>query len=86
MLKKIYEHFKGYEYIGNINSIDNYSWFKNIKVIFSLIIISLISLIIFLFARKHKSKQYLDKSFILEQSNFKKYSLRDFTDILPKIN
>ena len=77
---------KGYESIGIMYPEDSYNWFKNIKVIFSLIFILIISFIIFLFVRQHKSNKYLDKSFILEQSNFNKYSLRDFTDILPKIN
>ena len=87
MLKKIYGSSKGYESIGIMYSEDSYSWFKNIKVVFSLIFfILIISFIIFLFVRQHKSNKYLDKSFILEQSKFKKYSLKDFTDILPKIN
>ena len=88
MLKNIYGNSKGYESIG-IKFPEESNWLKSLKFIFSLIFISIIALIIYVFIRQYKSKKYLEQNLKIEQTKFqenKKNSLKDFTDILPKID
>ena len=55
MLKNIYGNSKGYESIG-IKIPEESNWLKSIKFIFSLIFISIIALIIYVFIRQYKPK------------------------------